>query len=463
MSIVDEESTEVPRPRYHFTPPTGWMNDPNGLVHHDGAFHLFYQHNPYAPEFGEMHWGHAVSDDLLHWQDRPIALAPDSRGLIYSGSAVIDRHGTAGHGQGAMILAFTHHSEAGESQSLAVADGERFVILADNPVLAAPEGQADFRDPKVFWFGDDRGHWIMVLAVGRGVWLYRSIDLRTWSRCSRMGLVDSMVETPDLFPLGDRWVLTYGRWTGGPDGGSGTEYLVGDFDGETFVPVTGRRTLDHGADFYACQSWSNHPESLRMCIAWMSNVSYAGQVPSSGWRGALTTPRRFELSGTDMVQQPLEAVSLLRSAGQTMGPTALRAGVHRLLESAPLAYDIEVDVEVGAGSSFRLTLGSGVTVEWRGDQVAVDRSNTGTFGRARGGRRLAPAPAIDGRVVMRVLVDATSVEVFAQGGTCVVTEQVFADRVSGPVDLVVASRGIGVTTLGLWGLEQAIRRDPTRR
>jgi fructan beta-fructosidase len=449
---------EVPRPRYHFTPPTGWMNDPNGLVHHGGVFHLFYQHNPDGPEFGRMHWGHAVSDDLVNWQDRPLALAPDHNGLIYSGSAIIDHRNTAGFGSGAMILAFTHHLAGHESQSLAVADGDRFVPIPDNPVLAAPPGQADFRDPRIFWFGDDWGHWVMALAVGRQVWLYRSADLKGWMCTSRIEIGGSLVETPDLFQLGDRWVLTYGRGSGGPGGGTGTGYLVGDFDGNRFVPRTPHRWMDHGADFYAAQTWNEHPDGDRVSIGWRSNVSYAALVPSSGWRGAQTVPRRLDLDGPTLVQQPVRALEQLRSPSPVTTSGRLSAGRHRLIESAPLAYDLEAEFEVTGASEVIVTLGSGAVVRWHDDQLTVDRTPTGAFGRQRGGPRIVRCPAIDGRLAIRLLVDATSVEVFAQDGRVAVTEQVFSDRPPGPVDLAVANEPVASAALRVWEVAASVAR-----
>lgn len=163
-------------PAYHFTPPANWLNDPNGLVVYAGEYHLFYQHHPHSSVWGPMHWGHAVSRDLVHWQHLPIALAPDEHGMIFSGCAVIDWHNTAGFGPEAMIAIFTHHTESHlQAQSLAwsLDRGRTWTKYAGNPVLFPSPGQRDFRDPKVFWYGPAvTGHWVMVLAAGDAVHFY---------------------------------------------------------------------------------------------------------------------------------------------------------------------------------------------------------------------------------------------------------------------------------------------------
>jgi sucrose-6-phosphate hydrolase SacC (GH32 family) len=196
------------RPRYHFATPAGWLNDPNGLIYLDGEYPLFYQHYPGQIVPGPMHWGHAVSRDLLTWTDLPVALAPDAHGMIFSGSAVIDHADTAGFGAGAMVAIFTHHQEGRQSQSLAYsADrGRTWTKYAGNPVLPPPAGQPDFRDPRVFWYdgGDGAGHWVMLLAVGRSVWIYRSPDLKAWARTDEIGgrgASRGVWECPDLVEL----------------------------------------------------------------------------------------------------------------------------------------------------------------------------------------------------------------------------------------------------------------------
>ena len=289
-------TTEPSRPRLHATAPRGWLNDPNGLIHVDGVYHLFFQHQPDAIDWGPMHWGHAVSRDLISWDSRPIALAPDADGVVYSGSAVQLDDGT-------LAAIFTNVAQDGtQDQRLALSDdGESWVRHPGNPVLVAPHGEHDFRDPKVL---RHEGHWVMVLAAGQEVRFYSSPDLLAWTETGSFGREHGahggVWETPDLLRFGDRWVLTVSVWDGGPCGGSGTQYFVGSFDGGTFTcddPPERTRWVDLGPDFYAPQSWSGLPDERVLWLAWMSNWAYAGQVPATTWRGVMTVAREVSFDG----------------------------------------------------------------------------------------------------------------------------------------------------------------------
>jgi fructan beta-fructosidase len=319
------------RPQYHFTPPANWMNDPNGLVFYAGEYHLFYQHHPDAPVWGPMHWGHAVSPDLIHWQHLPIALYPDENGTIFSGSAVIDWRDTAGFGAEAMIALFTHANGNLQSQSLAYSTdkGRTWTKYAGNPILTPPPHLRDFRDPKVFWYGDaDTGHWVMAVAAGNAILFYTSPDLKTWKPSGGFvgyGSTEGVWETPDLFPLpvdggpDTRWVLIVGVGDGAPARGSGTQYFVGHFDGSTFTSENPKEAIlwaDYGADFYAAQSWSDEPQGRRLIIGWMSNWQYANTTPTTTWRSAFTLPRELSLTATPLgirlIQHPLPELHTLR-------------------------------------------------------------------------------------------------------------------------------------------------------
>lgn len=317
------------RPLFHFTPQAGWMNDPNGLVYFEGEYHLFYQYNPLAPEFGPMHWGHAVSTDLAHWEHLPIALTPDDHGLIYSGSAVVDWENTSGFGvdgKPPLIAVFTYHDsekrEAGatdyESQAIAysIDKGRSWIKYGGNPVLTNMSSGTDFRDPKVFWY-TDHSCWIMALAAGNAVEFYASPDLKTWQLLSdfrHKAFFGTICECPDLFPIFVKdtalvkWVLIVSVPSGGPQGGSGTLYFVGDFDGISFRPdhdaeMVGAAPgwLDWGSDFYAAVTWSGGPGSdhKKRLIGWMSNWLYAHKTPADGWRGVQSVPREAELVEQD--------------------------------------------------------------------------------------------------------------------------------------------------------------------
>lgn len=305
------------RPQFHFSPPTGWMNDPNGLVYNEGVYHLFYQYYPDDIVWGPMHWGHAVSQDMVHWQHKPIALYPDKNGFIFSGSAVVDKNNTSGFGQDGktpLVAIFTYHLMEGEkvgrndfqTQGIAYSldNGETWTKYNGNPVLGN-NGIRDLRDPKVFWHEDTKS-WVMVLVAGNHVKFYRSSNLKEWSHISdfgqEQGAHGGVWECPDLFPLKvegsdeEKWVLIVSIGSGGPNGGSATQYFVGDFDGTIFTSdQKEHKWLDWGTDNYAGVTYNNAPDDERIFIGWMSNWQYAVLTPTSSWRSAMTVPRRLSL------------------------------------------------------------------------------------------------------------------------------------------------------------------------
>ena len=238
----DTGNREKFRPTYHFSPLYGWMNDPNGMVYKDGEYHLFYQYNPYGSKWGNMNWGHAISKDLINWEHRPVAITPDALGTIFSGSAVVDHHNTAGFGAGAIVAIYTQNSDR-QVQSIAYStdNGRTFTKYENNPVLVSEA--RDFRDPKVFWY-EGTQRWIMVLAVGQEMQIFSSPDLKDWTFESSFGegygAHGNVWECPDLFELpvegtGEKkWVLLCSLGDG-PFGDSATQYFVGSFDGKKFI------------------------------------------------------------------------------------------------------------------------------------------------------------------------------------------------------------------------------------
>ncbi|MEM9719896.1 MAG: glycoside hydrolase family 32 protein [Bacteroidota bacterium] len=248
--------TEDHRPQIHFSPDSMWMNDPNGMVYYEGEYHLFYQYHPESTVWGPMHWGHAVSPDLVHWEHLPIGIFPDSLGTIFSGSAVVDRKNTSGFGEEGkppLIAIFTQHShelyDAGsdlfQTQGIAYSNdkGRTWTKYEGNPVIPNP-GIRDFRDPKVRWHEESQ-HWVMIFAAKDRVKIYTSPNLKTWTQASEfgknIGTHAGVWECPDLFPLQvegsteTKWVMLVSINPGGPNGGSATQYFVGDFDGKTFT------------------------------------------------------------------------------------------------------------------------------------------------------------------------------------------------------------------------------------
>ena len=305
----DTTNTDYYRPSYHFTPLYGWMNDPNGMVYKDGEYHLYFQYNPYGSKWGNMHWGHAVSKDLVHWEHLDPAIARDPVGHIFSGSSVLDKKNTAGFGKNAIIAIYTNNSvNHDEVQCLAYSNdnGRTFTKYEGNPVLTPFDGLKDFRDPKVFWY--EKGKcWYMIVSADKEMRLYKSKNLKKWNYVSAfgkgIGQQPCQYECPDFFQLpvnGDKkkmkWVMTMNINPGCWFGGSATEYFVGDFDGKNFTCPDAHdvKWLDWGKDHYATVTFSNTGDRV-LGITWMSNWQYANLTPFKQNRGANGLPRELKL------------------------------------------------------------------------------------------------------------------------------------------------------------------------
>ncbi|MDR7252565.1 sucrose-6-phosphate hydrolase SacC (GH32 family) [Nocardioides sp. BE266] len=450
------------RPRDHFTPRRGWMNDPNGLIHHDGEFHLFFQHHTHALVHGPISWGHAVSTDLLTWAELPTAIAATADQHVWSGSVVHDAGNTSGlgtAGAGPLVALWTGRVTATERQSQSLSfstdRGRTWTPYADNPVLDI--GSTAFRDPKVLRHD---GAWVMVvvLADARTVELYRSDDLLRWEHWSSFGpegSVDGVWECPDLVRVpvegsGDvRWVLLVSVFDGAPAGGSGMQYFVGELDDAGFRSTQPARWLDHGADLYAGVSYADAPGAEPVVQAWMSNWQYAESVPATEFRGAMTAPRRLALRPYDdelgLVQRPVvrdgtEVVALHDEPldGTTLPVTAT-------------SYRVVAEVETGTASRFGLHVREGagerttVVVDTGARTVSLDRTASGETGfhPAFAAVHTAPLPAVGDVVRIEVLVDVSSVEVFVDEGAVALTDQVFPSPASAGVS-VFAEGGTAV-------------------
>ncbi len=306
------------RPQYHFTPPKNFMNDPNGTVFYKGEYHLFYQFNPEGNVWGHMSWGHAVSSDMVHWQNFPVALHEVAgEYMIYSGSAVVDSNNTSGlcknpdpQDHSCLVAIYTAAYKDRQKQHIAFSNdrGRTWTNYSGNPVadLDAP----DFRDPNVFWYGPQH-KWVMVavLADERTLVILDSPNLKQWTKRSTFGPAGDAAgqwECPDLLEVPiegssqKKWVLIINRNPGAPAGGTGVRYLVGEFDGTRFtseVPDTPSLWADWGKDFYATNTWNNAPasDSGPVWIGWFSNWQYANVEPTELWRGGLTIPRTLIL------------------------------------------------------------------------------------------------------------------------------------------------------------------------
>ena len=432
-SVFDRTNQEKAyRPLYHFTPEYGWMNDPNGLVYQNGEWHLFYQYNPYGSLWGNMHWGHAVSRDLVNWEHLGVAIAPDALGAIFSGSAVVDKENTAGFGRDAIVAMYT---SAGDSQTQSIAysnDGGRtFVKYPGNPVIVA-ENKPDFRDPKMFW--DDRTRqWKVVLAAGQEVQIYSSDNLKDWKYESSFGqgygCHDGVWECPDLIRLPfegkDKWVLLLNINPGGPFGGSATQYFVGDFDGKTFrcddLPSV-TRWMDYGKDHYATVTWSNAPQGRTVALAWMSNWQYANAVPTRQFRSSNSVPRDLSLirKGDDVILKstPSPEVEALRGRPVkyrlASAPVKLFVTPHRSYELV-----LRFTLPKKKGVTFALSNEAGeqvvFTYEPESQTFSMDRRGSGHVQFSEAFASVTTAPArVGGRMELRLLVDSASIEAFGE-------------------------------------------------
>ncbi len=468
------EYDEQYRPQYHFSPPGHWMNDPNGLVFLDGEYHLFYQHNPDGTQWGPMHWGHAISRDMVHWQNLPIALYPDEHGTIFSGSAVIDRNDTSALGtrdHPPLVAIYTSHDavieKAGgidfQSESIAYSldRGRTWTKYPDNPVLKNP-GRRDFRDPKVSWFEPAKS-WIMTLAVGDHVGFYSSKDLKHWVHESdfgrQWGTHQGVWECPDLIAMtvdgeaSRKYVLLVSVNPGGPNGGSATQYFIGDFDGHRFaldpdmrsrlqrapalVAAASALWVDYGTDDYAGVTWSGIPDTdgRHLFLGWMSNWTYAQKVPSEHWRSAMTVPRELKLvrtsRGLELHSTPIRELAGLRASSRRIERQAVRGefdltrSVHN--SSGLLELNLEMNTESADLITVEFANSEGQKTVFRINKklrrYELDRSKSGAvdFDPRFAGEQFAPMPNAATAVSLILFLDRSSLEIFINQGETVMT------------------------------------------
>ncbi|MBI4663075.1 MAG: glycoside hydrolase family 32 protein [Verrucomicrobia bacterium] len=475
------------RPQFHFTPERNWMNDPNGMVYFEGEYHLFYQYNPFGDKWGHMSWGHAVSRDLVHWRHLPLALAEEHGVMIFSGSAVVDWRNTSGFGKDGkppLVALYTGHHTAKPLQNQHIAystdRGRTWTKFRGNPVLDI--GEKDFRDPKVFWHEPTR-RWIMAVAwpVQRKVRLYSSPNLKEWSHLSDFGPAGStsgIWECPDLFPVqleGNRreskWVLIVNVGSGAPAGGSGCQYFVGEFDGTRFTPEVASppaRWADYSRDFYAAVSWSDIPkrDNRRLWIGWMSNWEYAGAVPTSPWRSAMSLPRELMLrrSGHEhrLIQIPARELRKLRGRPYHRGAGTVDEAADWLRRREVSGDQLEIDIEFESAGSGKFGLkvrqGEGeetvIGCEPSGNRLFLDRTRAGKtdFHPKFSGIHEAPLSARNGRIRLRVFLDASSIEVFANEGEATLTALVLPASASRGLEFWAEPDGPKIRRVDIWKL-----------
>ncbi|MFC3414507.1 glycoside hydrolase family 32 protein [Algoriphagus hitonicola] len=442
----ESAQSEKYRPIYHFTPPTGWMNDPNGMVFYENTYHLFYQHYPDSTVWGPMHWGHATSENLIDWEHQPIAISPDSLGYIFSGSAVFDVENSSGLGTSEnppLVAIYTYHDMEGEQsgksdyQSQAIAysldKGATWEKYDQNPVLPN-QGIRDFRDPKVMpWtFSDGKKGWLMTLAVSDRIQFYSSENLLEWKLESEFGQNQGahggVWECPDLIPMtapdgSEKWVLLVSINPGGPQKGSATQYFIGDFTDGKFTPDDQLiRWLDYGPDNYAGVTWANTP-NRNLFIGWMSNWLYAQVVPTETWRSAMTIPRElslFEVDGTLLVKSaPAEETLQLR--GSSFELDKLQSN----LPSEAVEITAEIEDEEAFSILIENEIGEKVLITRDNGLVSVDRSLAGNSDFHPDFAAVHSAPMSWEANSLRLFLDASSLELFINDGEMVITSTLF--------------------------------------
>jgi len=425
------------------------MNDPNGLVYYKGQYHMFYQYYPYDKIWGPMHWGHAVSEDLIRWEELDIALKPDSLGQIFSGSAVVDVNNTSELKNGdedVLVSIFTHHGEDNEKQSIAYSNnaGKTWEKYDGNPVIEN-QGLKDFRDPKVMWH-EESGKWIMTLACGDHIQFYSSLNLKEWEYLSSFGegfgTKEGVWECPDLLHLNidgqnkKAWVLIVSVNPGGPNGGSAAMYFIGDFDGSKFVCNEHPSIInwaDYGRDFYAAVTWSNTVHEDPIWIAWMSNWQYANEVPTENFRSAMSLPRSLKLKEFDnkylLSQTPIDLDVLKDEAVISDSNFELSEEEIRVQTLSSDRIWIKTKVDEIKAKNFSLQIaGKSNFVEINFDienkEIKIDRTNCGNVSFSK------LFPSIDKMPIeeindIEIIIDNTSIELFVNEGTNVMTELFF--------------------------------------
>jgi fructan beta-fructosidase len=484
------------RPAVHFTAEQNWINDPNGPVYLDGRFHLFYQYNPDGTQWGNIGWGHAVSDDQITWDELPMALRATDTSMAFSGSAVHDRDDTSGlcgpDAERCLVAIYTGHgvdpaSElVRQDQRIAVSrdGGDTWEPYGGNPVLESP--LPDFRDPNVAWHEPSES-WIMAVAlpIERQIHFYRSADLREWEFMSEFGpagVTEGIWECPVLMELpvdGDptetRWILKVDHNPGHVTGGSGAQYFVGEFDGVSFtiasdVDHSSPRWVDFGPDFYCAMQWSHEPTDAlegRTWVAWMSNWEYATDTPGHGWRGAMSLPRIVSLANFDdgiaLAQVPVTGLELYRSDHRRFAADDV-ATLAELIESTHVTgtvMDLDLRAELGdahvVGLVVRSGTDTGISIRYSApDQMLrIDRSRSGEtdFHPSFARHFDAPLSTDHDPLELRVVVDRSSVEVFGPGGRPSVTALVFPEPEAVGVELFVEGGDGGPASLDLWSLD----------
>ena len=480
-------ATEQHRLQVHFSPKANWINDPNGMVYHNGIYHLFFQYHPYSTQWGPMHWGHATSSDLVHWNEKAIALYPDSLGTIFSGSAVADVNNTSGFGKNGkvpLVAIFTSHNAALEkttnnfqNQSLAYSndEGKTWTKYAGNPVLHNP-GITDFRDPKVSWYEPGK-KWIMTLATKDRITFYSSSNLKEWIMESEFGKEagahGGVWECPDLFSLDDNgkkvWVLIVNINPGGPNKGSATQYFLGDFDGKTFIAShSDIRWLDYGPDEYAGITWSNTGDK-KIFLGWMSNWLYAGALPTKTWNGAMTLPRELKLrhvgDNTFITSQVVSQVEAIQSKSIVENNIAVKGTLNMVKKMGNMALPCRINLALDKAENISFIVANGlgekiiIGYDKISNQYFIDRIKSGkvSFQKDFPSKNTAPRLTDSNKMNISLFIDVSSVELFADDGLTAMTALYFPNKTYNRIT-VQTSQNVRIKKLGYTPLKSTLQK-----
>jgi fructan beta-fructosidase len=464
------------RPQVHFSPQKNWTNDPNGLVYYKGEYHLFYQYNPFGDEWGHMSWGHAVSSDLLHWRELPVAIAEQDGIMIFTGSVVVDRDNRSGlceANSACLVAIYTGHGNTPQgirqTQNVAYSrdQGRTWTRYRGNPVLDLH--MTDFRDPSVSW-DEMAHHWVMAVSLPKEhkVRFYSSPNLIAWTQLSDFGpagYVTGDWECPDLLQVpaangtGSIWALKVGLNPGAPQGGSGEQYFLGQFDGKTFTvsKEPGSHGLtNYGKDDYCAISYNDLPKTDKpVLLGWMNNWQYAAKLPTSPWRGQMSLPRRLSLlqdsAGLALKQEPV--IAALRGDNRAV---SLTSGSGSFVEEAP--YELDLQFDASSAEAFGIRIYSD---EQHWTEIGFDRQKREFYiDRTKSGLEIASdfpvttkAPVISERPYdLKLIVDRSSVEAYAQSGTIAMTDLIYPPSQQSRIQ-VFSSNGKPVAATGrLWKL-----------
>ena len=451
------------RPQVHFSPREYWTNDPNGLVFFRGEYHLFFQYNPFGEQWGHMSWGHAVSTNLLDWRELPVAIPEQGGEMVFTGSVVADKNtsGLCGVESECLVAIYTGHRSTPErtrqTQNLAYSldKGRTWSRYRGNPVIDL--NMADFRDPSVFW-DKKLNRWVMTVALPKQhkVRFYSSPNLKQWTELSDFGPtgdVDGDWECPDLLHIPAEngtqgmWMLKVGLNPGAPQGGSGEQYFLGEFDGKHFTPSSKpgwHGWTNYGKDDYCAISFNHLPTGAKpVLLGWMNNWQYASKLPTSPWRGQMSLPRRLSLvmdnDGLTARQTPVVAALRREKAGYSFsGPGATKTSLQ-----APFELELNFDPAEEKVFGVRLQTGDHEWTEIGFDrekqQFFMDRTKSGAIV-GDGFAYRTTAPLAPGRPFdLRLIVDRSSVEAYAQNGTIAMTNLIFPTSEGSRVELFTQS------------------------